>query len=78
MVSTYASDDVADALACINANGGVDGMSLSYYARGEDGAIPGARVFRLEGAGAVFYFRLPARARLHQHHDGRRRTALIR
>jgi Protein of unknown function (DUF3500) len=57
IVSTYAKDDVAYALACISANGGVDGMSLSYYARGEDGAIPEAQVFRLEGPGAVLYFR---------------------
>jgi hypothetical protein len=57
IVATYARDDVAYALACISANGGVDGMSLSYYARGEDGAIPEAQVFRLEGPGAVLYFR---------------------
>ena len=57
IVATYATDDVAYALACIRANGGVDGMSLSYYARGEDGAIPEAQVFRLEGPGAVLYFR---------------------
>jgi hypothetical protein len=57
IVATYAADDVAYALACIKANGGVDRMSLSYYARGEDGAIPEAQVFRLEGPGAVLYFR---------------------
>jgi hypothetical protein len=57
IVGTYAAGDVAYALACIEANGGVDGMSISYYARGEDGAIPEAQVFRLEGPGAVLYFR---------------------
>ena len=57
ILATYATDEVAYALACINANGGVDAMSLSYYARGEDGAIPEAQVFRLEGPGAVLYFR---------------------
>jgi hypothetical protein len=57
IVATYATGDVAYALACIKANGGVDRMSLSYYARGEDGAIPDAQVFRLEGPGAVLYFR---------------------
>ena len=57
IVATYAAGDVAYALACIKANGGIDGMSLSYYARGEDGAIPDAQVFRLEGPGAVLYFR---------------------
>ena len=57
IVATYAADDVAYALKCIDANGGVDRMSISYYARGEDGAIPDAHVFRLEGPGAVLYFR---------------------
>ncbi len=57
IVAAYAADDVAYALACIAANGGVDAMSLSYYARGEDGAIPEAQVFRLEGPAAVLYFR---------------------
>jgi hypothetical protein len=57
IVGTYAFDDSAYALACIDANGGVNGMSLSYYQRGEDGAIPEAQVFRLEGPSAVLYFR---------------------
>jgi hypothetical protein len=57
ILGTYASDDVGYAEACITANGGVDAMSLSYYARGEDGAIPDAQVFRLEGPAAVLYFR---------------------
>ena len=37
ILATYATDDVGYAQACINANGGVDAMSVSYYARGEDG-----------------------------------------
>jgi hypothetical protein len=57
IVATYAAGDAAYALACIAANGGIDAMSLSYYARGEDGVIPQAQVFRLEGPGAVLYFR---------------------
>jgi hypothetical protein len=57
IVATYASADVAYALECVNANGGVDAMWLSYYARGADGDIPEAQVFRLEGPGAVLYFR---------------------
>jgi hypothetical protein len=57
IVGTYAPDDVAYALTCIKANGGVEAMSISYYERGEDGVIPEAQVFRLEGPGAVLYFR---------------------
>jgi hypothetical protein len=55
--ATYPSDDVAYARACLEANGGVDRLFLSYYQRGEDGTIPEAQVFRLEGPGAVLYFR---------------------
>lgn len=54
---TYPPDDVAFARQCLQANGGVDGLFVSYYHRGEDGAIPEAQVFRLEGPGAVMYFR---------------------
>jgi hypothetical protein len=55
--ATYPPDDVAYARACLEANGGVDGLSLSYYERGDDGRIAEAQVFRLEGPGAVLYFR---------------------
>jgi len=55
--STYAPDDVAYARQCLDANGGSDGLFLSYYQHGEDGDIPEAQVFRLEGPAAVFYFR---------------------
>jgi hypothetical protein len=34
-----------------------NGLFLSYYERGEDGEIPEAQVFRLEGPAAVLYFR---------------------
>jgi hypothetical protein len=58
ILTTYAPGDVAYARACLEANGGVDGrLFLSYYLRGEDGEISEAQVFRLEGPGAVFYFR---------------------
>ena len=49
--------DVAYARACLQANGGVDALFLSYYQHGEDGAITEGQVFRLEGPAAVFYFR---------------------
>src|SRR5262249_11786860 len=45
------------ARACLQANGGVDALSLSYYQHGEDGAISEGQVFRLEGPGSVMYFR---------------------
>jgi hypothetical protein len=57
ILSTYPANDVAYARACLQANGGVDAMSLSYYQHGEDGAIAEGQVFRLEGPGAVMYFR---------------------
>jgi hypothetical protein len=57
ILATYPSDDVAYARVCLDANGGIDALSLSYYAHGEDGAIAEGQVFRLEGPAAVFYFR---------------------
>jgi len=55
--STYPPGDVVFARECLAANGGVDGLFLSYYQHGEDGEIPEGQVFRLEGPAAVFYFR---------------------
>ena len=57
ILAAYAADDVAYARECLTANGGIDGLFLSYYQHGEDGDIPEAQVFRLEGPAAVFYFR---------------------
>jgi len=55
--ATYPADDVAYARACLQANGGGDALSLSFYRHGEDGAIAEGQVFRLEGPAAVMYFR---------------------
>lgn len=55
--STYPPNDVTFARGCLDANGGLDALFLSYYQHGEDGDIPEAQVFRMEGPGAVFYFR---------------------
>jgi hypothetical protein len=55
--STYSPEEVAYARECLVANGGIDALFLSYYRHGEDGDIPEAQVFRLEGPAAVFYFR---------------------
>src|SRR5215212_7546039 len=57
ILATYPPDDVAYAWACLDANGGIDALAISYYERGEDGAIPDGQVFRIEGPGAVIYFR---------------------
>jgi hypothetical protein len=54
---TYPADDVAYARACLEANGGLDGLFLSYYERGGNGAITEGQVFRLEGPGTVLHFR---------------------
>ena len=55
--STYPPDDVSYARECLDANGGLDALFLSYYQHGQDGEIPEGQVFRLEGPAAVFYFR---------------------
>jgi Protein of unknown function (DUF3500) len=55
--STYPPDDVTFARECLAANGGLDTLFVSYYQHGEDGDIPAAQVFRIEGPSAVFYFR---------------------
>ena len=57
ILSTYPAQDVAYARECLEANGGIDRLFLSYYQHGDDGEIPEAQVFRLEGPSAVFYFR---------------------
>ena len=57
ILSIYPAEDVAYARECLEANGGIDRLFLSYYRHGEDGEIPEAQVFRLEGPSAVFYFR---------------------
>jgi hypothetical protein len=57
MLSTYPAEDVASAWEQIEANGGVERMVVSFYA---DSALPGGRCpqnVRVEGPGAVFYFR---------------------
>ncbi len=55
--SAYPDADVAFARECLAANGGAGALFLSYYRHGEDGDIPEAQVFRLEGPASVFYFR---------------------
>ena len=55
ILSTYPAEDVAYAWKCLEANGGIDGLWLSYYREGDAGG--GYQIFRLEGPAAIFYFR---------------------
>ena len=57
ILSTYPPDDVTYARECLSAGGGLDALHVSYYRHGVDGDIPEGQVFRVEGPGAVFYFR---------------------
>jgi hypothetical protein len=57
ILSTYDPDDAAYARDCLEHNGGVKGLSLSYYREADDGGIGNAQIFRLEGPAAVFHFR---------------------
>lgn len=57
ILSTYPEIDSAYARECLEANGGIDGLFLSYY---EEGEVAGSReyqIFRLEGPAAVIHFR---------------------
>ncbi len=57
ILSTYPAGDVAYARRCLEENGGLGALHLSYY---EDGEVDGSgqyQIFRLEGPTAVLYFR---------------------
>jgi len=57
ILSTYPAEDVAYAWQCLEHNGGIEKLFLSYY---EDSEVDRSRQFqnfRLEGPSAVFYFR---------------------
>jgi hypothetical protein len=57
ILGNYPAEDVAYARECLEHNGGVDGLFLSYYREGEVGGSGQYQIFRLEGPAAVFYFR---------------------
>ncbi len=57
ILSTYADEDVAYAHRCLEENGGMDRLFLSYYEEGEVDDSGEYQIFRLEGPAAVFYFR---------------------
>lgn len=56
ILSTYAGRDVAHAEQCLEANGGIDRLAVSYYRDGEADGSGGYQIFRLEGPAAVFHF----------------------
>ena len=57
ILSTYNLEDVAYAKKCLDENGGIDSLFLSYYEKGEEGSSGELQIFRLEGPAAVLYFR---------------------
>jgi hypothetical protein len=57
ILSTYALQDVEYAWKCLDHNGGLDALYLSYYVDGEVSDSRQYQIFRLEGPAAVFYFR---------------------
>ena len=57
ILSTYANEDVAYAHRCLEENGGIDSLFLSYYEEGEVNGSGEYQIFRLEGPAAVLYFR---------------------
>jgi len=57
ILSTYHPEDVEYAGRCLEHNGGIDLLSLSYYREGEVGGSGQFQIFRLEGPAAVLYFR---------------------
>ena len=57
ILENYPERDAEYARACLEANGGIDALSLSHYERGEEGRTGPYQIFRLEGPAAVFHFR---------------------
>jgi hypothetical protein len=57
ILSTYPADDVAYAWQCLERNGGVEALFLTYYADSAADHQKRYQNFRLEGPAAVFYFR---------------------
>ncbi len=57
ILETYPEDDVEYAQKCLQHNGGLESLWLSYYREGEVDRSGEFQIFRLEGPAAVFYFR---------------------
>jgi uncharacterized protein DUF3500 len=57
ILSTYSLQDVEYAWKCLDSNGGLDALHLTYYADGNISNSGQYQIFRLEGPAAVLYFR---------------------
>ena len=57
VLENYPVEDAEYAQSCVDANGGVGALRVSYYQQGEAGPAGRFQIFRLEGPAAVFYFR---------------------
>lgn len=57
ILENYPADDVAYARRCLERNGGLAALHLSYYEEGADAGRSEYPIFRLEGPAAVFHFR---------------------
>lgn len=57
ILENYPREGADYARACLDANGGVGGLSVSHYRRGEAGRVWPYQIFRLEGPAAVFHYR---------------------
>jgi hypothetical protein len=57
MLSMYRSSDVEEALACLEAEGGMDELRMSFYKEGDLGADGIWDRWRVEGPRFVWYFR---------------------
>ena len=57
ILQVYHPDEVAYAWDCLDHNGGIDQLCLSYYREGEVAQFGQYQIFRLEGPAAVLYFR---------------------
>jgi len=57
ILAPHHPDEVAYAWRCLERNGGLDALHLSFYREGEADSSGAYQVFRLEGPAAVLYFR---------------------
>lgn len=57
MLTMYRESDVKEAMSCLDAHGGLDALSLSFYKEGDLGADGIWDRWRVEGPGCAWYFR---------------------
>lgn len=57
ILKPYPGPDASYAWECLNSNGGIEGLHLSYYEDSTYGGNGIYQTYRLEGPSAVFYFR---------------------